>query len=665
MALETAWRKLYMLLILLVHCQNANSRRQGPVSVTSLGCYQDRTTHPSQRIFSILFLRVNIVRWWPDSHHIIQSCASAAAAKGYRIFSIQDFADCRWGPSAEREYGNYGLGSYCYRGIGWLGSGNVYPVQSSSPAKGNWAPWSRWSSCSASCNGGTRTRKRSCTNPPPTNGGVRCHGSNSQTQLCNTNRCQTRVVHGRWSAWQSWSSCSRSCGRGSQLRTRTCSNPPPRNGGNYCRGSNSQRRSCSSNRCPVNGGWSGWRRWSSCSRSCGGGTQRRVRTCTNPPPRNGGSTCPGRNILVRSCNTNRCPGCVERSIVTDRCGQRCRCSRGRFVQCTRVRREFTTMSRADREKYVRAVRTVSTDPRYKTDYDSMLTQHKTIFNSGIHQRDFFLPWHRWFMLQYENLLRRVDCTVTVPYWDWSVASRSPWRRRASDLWFPGNSGFGGNGEQTTEQCVTSGPFRRGVWNVVPSAGGSCLRRQFNLTDNPPDSAAVAEVLRIPHLQFDSFEIALRINLHDTVHCFIGGTMCSFDSAAAPEFMLHHGFVDKIWTDWQRRSAVHMHAHFSSVTAPMPGTNQLRTTAVLNNLRLPGGVRVQYQNPPRLQMRSRFGALRANSFGQASRGQFSVLSEIAIILFNVSKIEVEKARRLGMRLLPTRRRSGKRNLIDTS
>ena len=59
-------------------------------------------------------------------------------------------------------------------------------------AKGNWAPWSRWSSCSASCNGGTRTRKRSCTNPPPTNGGVRCHGSNSQTQLCNTNRCQTR-----------------------------------------------------------------------------------------------------------------------------------------------------------------------------------------------------------------------------------------------------------------------------------------------------------------------------------------------------------------------------------------------------------------------------------------------------------------------------------------
>lgn len=323
------------------------------------------------------------------------------------------------------------------------------------------------------------------------------------------------------------------------------------------------------------------------------------------------------------------------------------------------------MSRADREKYVRIVRTVSTDPRYKPEYDRVITQHRTIFNDGIHQRDLFLPWHRWYILQYENLLRRVDCTVTVPYWDWSQVSRSPWRGRASDLWFSGNSGFGGNGEQTPQQCVTSGPFRRGVWNVVPSAGGGCLRRQFNLSDNTPDSAAVAEVLRIPHSEFDSFEIALRINLHDTVHCLIGGTMCSFDSAAAPEFMLHHGFIDKIWADWQRRSRNHMNAHFPSVTTPMPGTNQLRTTAVLNNLRLPGGVRVQYQNPPRPQIRNRFGALTTNSLGQASRGKFSVLSEKAMMLFNVSKTEEEKARRLGIWLLPTHQRAGKRNSMDTS
>ena len=39
---------------------------------------------------------------------------------------------------------------------------------------------------------------------------------------------------------------------------------------------------------PTNGGWSGW---SSCSNSCGSGTQ--SRTCTNPTPACGGSACSG------------------------------------------------------------------------------------------------------------------------------------------------------------------------------------------------------------------------------------------------------------------------------------------------------------------------------------------------------------------------------------
>lgn len=58
----------------------------------------------------------------------------------------------------------------------------------------------------------------------------------------------------------------------------------------------------------VNGGWSGWRPWSSCTRTCAGGSQRRSRTCTNPPPRNGGANCQGSNFQARQCNTNRCPG---------------------------------------------------------------------------------------------------------------------------------------------------------------------------------------------------------------------------------------------------------------------------------------------------------------------------------------------------------------------
>ena len=68
----------------------------------------------------------------------------------------------------------------------------------------------------------------------------------SHLSLCSA----TGVVHGGWSPWQPWGSCTRSCGSGSQTRIRTCTNPPPRNGGNNCLGANLQCRSCNSNSCP-------------------------------------------------------------------------------------------------------------------------------------------------------------------------------------------------------------------------------------------------------------------------------------------------------------------------------------------------------------------------------------------------------------------------------
>ena len=58
----------------------------------------------------------------------------------------------------------------------------------------------------------------------------------------------------------------------------------------------------------VNGRWSAWLSWGACSRTCGGGAQRRSRTCTNPPPRNGGAACSGGRFQTRRCNSNGCPG---------------------------------------------------------------------------------------------------------------------------------------------------------------------------------------------------------------------------------------------------------------------------------------------------------------------------------------------------------------------
>ena len=278
------------------------------------------------------------------------------------------------------------------------------------------------------------------------------------------------------------------------------------------------------------------------------------------------------------------------------CGDRCRCSNGNLVECTRIRKEFNTMTTAERRTYINAIKIASTDPRYKADYDRLLTSHRILFNSQIHEQEHFLTWHRWFILQYENLLRKIDCTVTVAYWDWSQVSGTAWRGEAQDIWFTGDSGFGGNGGVTFLWCVQTGPFREAVWKLVPSANFECLSRQF--IDRPPDSIAVQEVLNTPAGDFKSkFEFALRGNLHDTVHCLISGTMCTADAASAPEFFLHHGFIDKIWADWQAKSDQHKNAFFPTVSGVMPGT-QLTPRSVIDLNAQPGGVRVEYRRATR-------------------------------------------------------------------
>ena len=103
--------------------------------------------------------------------------------------------------------------------------------------------------------------------------------------------------------WTDWSSCSVTCGGGTQ--TRSCTNPAPANGGATCSGSSSQN--CNTQACsvPVDGGWSAW---SGCSVTCGGGTQ--TRSCTNPAPANGGATCSG--SASQACNNQVCPNaCID------------------------------------------------------------------------------------------------------------------------------------------------------------------------------------------------------------------------------------------------------------------------------------------------------------------------------------------------------------------
>uniref|UniRef100_A0A3Q0SRL3 ADAM metallopeptidase with thrombospondin type 1 motif, 13 n=1 Tax=Amphilophus citrinellus TaxID=61819 RepID=A0A3Q0SRL3_AMPCI len=57
------------------------------------------------------------------------------------------------------------------------------------------------------------------------------------------------VVHGSWSSWSEFSSCSRTCGGGVTLHTRQCNNPRPAFGGNDCEGPDIEAELCNQQPC--------------------------------------------------------------------------------------------------------------------------------------------------------------------------------------------------------------------------------------------------------------------------------------------------------------------------------------------------------------------------------------------------------------------------------
>ncbi|XP_078346432.1 neuropilin-2-like [Oculina patagonica] len=119
-----------------------------------------------------------------------------------------------------------------------------------------------------------------------------------------------RAINGGYSDWGPYGQCSKTCAGGVKTRTRTCTNPPPGNGGEDCSalGPDTSSRRCNTQDCPVNGGYSDWGSYGICSKTCGAGVQTRKRTCTNPPPANGGEDCSGLGpeSSTRECNNQEC-----------------------------------------------------------------------------------------------------------------------------------------------------------------------------------------------------------------------------------------------------------------------------------------------------------------------------------------------------------------------
>ena len=58
----------------------------------------------------------------------------------------------------------------------------------------------------------------------------------------------------------------------------------------------------------VDGGFSDWTQWTSCSVTCGSGQAVRRKTCDRPAPQYGGRDCLGPADEVEQCSNGPCPG---------------------------------------------------------------------------------------------------------------------------------------------------------------------------------------------------------------------------------------------------------------------------------------------------------------------------------------------------------------------
>jgi hypothetical protein len=161
--------------------------------------------------------------------------------------------------------------------------------------------WSTWDTCSEACDGGTQSRRRSISIHADDGGSV-CPTVLEESQNCNIQLCNVDCQY----TWTAWSTCTQSCksatATGTQSRTVASVETPQRGNGAAC--GVQEDRVCNDHACPTDCVVPAFEAWSTCTKSCGTGTQSRSRATVEPSA--GGVACP-HSAETRNCNDYACP----------------------------------------------------------------------------------------------------------------------------------------------------------------------------------------------------------------------------------------------------------------------------------------------------------------------------------------------------------------------
>ncbi|KAJ9458308.1 Tyrosinase [Diplonema papillatum] len=224
---------------------------------------------------------------------------------------------------------------------------------------------------------------------------------------------------------------------------------------------------------------------------------------------------------------------------------------GSNPQCpARVRKSYAYMSCAERQVYANAVLALIKD-RSDVYADLVKTHEQNQFYA--HGTSAFLPWHRWFILAFETLLRGLPgyACVNLPYWDsekdaLNCHGSPPLKDRTfGDLY---------SHAYDTNMCVNSG-----IGTYLEQHGElGCLKRSRTTSIGFAGEAQVQNLI-VNNKYYHLFSKLLEDGPHSGPHNFIGGHMKTMQSPYDPLFWIHHANVDRLWAIWQD---YHGHDYYS-------------------------------------------------------------------------------------------------------
>jgi tyrosinase len=152
-----------------------------------------------------------------------------------------------------------------------------------------------------------------------------------------------------------------------------------------------------------------------------------------------------------------------------------------------------------------------------------------------HGNWYFLPWHRKYILDFEEICRDLsgDPNFALPYWDWTQNPSIPgpfWRGTLLDTREVDRDDI--IPAQFVGQPIIDDIMRQTDFELFASS------RPFgqNNTDRRWQRATGGQAL-------------LERTPHNNVHDWIGGNMQTFSSPLDPIFWLHHCNIDRLWAEW--------------------------------------------------------------------------------------------------------------------